>query len=223
MVMYWRYVVTNMNKQVEKEIYSLANYKDVAKNVNRINKAIKVSGIIFLDLFDEILKQNKEETFLLMTLLVKKRSLYEMEYFHYYEKWLFHYVDSWGKCDAYCYRVLNPMIEKYAKLYNNIVNWSKSDKIYVRRASLVCFIISKSEFSVDYNLDQILYICDSLKYAKHIHIQKGLGWLLKYTYLTYPEEIEKYLRDNVGILSRTTFRYALEKMDSSLRRELMKL
>ena len=67
------------------------------------------------------------------------------------------------------------------------------------------------------------YICDNLKYDKHLHIQKGLGWLLKYTYLTYPEEVEKYLRDNVSILSRTTFRYALEKINSSLLNELMKL
>lgn len=213
----------SMNNQIETEIYNLSNYRDVVKNVNRIDKIIKNLGIDFFDLFDKILKQDKEESFILMTLLVKKRSLYEMDYFHYYEKWLFNYVDSWGKCDAYCYRVLNPMIEKYNELYNNIVNWSKSDKVYVRRASLVCFIISKSNFSVDYNLDKIFYICNSLKYDKHIHIQKGLGWLLKYTYLTYPEEIKKYLKDNVNILSRTTFRYALEKMDSSLRNELMKL
>lgn len=213
----------SMNEQIETEIYNLSNYKDVVKNVNRIDKMIKNSNVNFFDLFDQILKQNKEESFLLMTFLVKKRNLYEMEYFNYYEKWLFNYVDSWGKCDAYCYRVLNPMIEKFAELYNNIVNWCNSDKVYVRRASLVCFIISKSDFSVDYNLDKIFYICEKLKYDKHIHIQKGLGWLLKYTYLTYPEDIEKYLRDNVNILSRTTFRYALEKMDSSLRSELMKL
>ena len=219
MVIFWRYVVITMNN----EILNLSNYKDVVKSVNRINKMLQTANIDFFNFFDKILKQNKEETFLLMTLLVKKRNLYEMTYFCYYEKWLFNYVDSWGKCDAYCYRVLNPMIEKYSELYNNIVNWSKLDKVYVKRASLVCFIISKQDFLVDYNLDKIINICDNLKFDKHIHIQKGLGWLLKYTYLTYPVEIEKYLRDNVDILSRTTFRYALEKMDLPLRNELIKL
>lgn len=219
---YWRFVVGNMNDLIE-IIYNLSSYKDVIKNVNRIDKMIRESDIEFFKLFDKILKQNKEEPFLLMTLLVKKRKLYEFNYFKFYEKWLLDYVDSWGKCDAYCYRVLNPMIELYPELYNNILNWCKSDKVYVRRASLVCFIISKSDFSVDYDLDKLLYICDSLKYDNHIHIQKGLGWLLKYTYLTCPNEIEKYLRDNVSILSRTTFRYALEKMDLPLKKELMKL
>lgn len=223
MVMYWRFVVKSMSNQIEEAIYNLSKYKDIIKNVNRIDKMIRESNIDFFELFDDILKKNKEESFLLMTFLVKKRKLYEFNYFNFYEKWLFNYVDSWGKCDAYCYRVLNPMIELYPELYNNILNWSKSNKIYVRRASLVCFIISKADFSVDYDLNKLLYICDSLKYDKHIHIQKGLGWLLKYAYLTYPSEIENYLRNNVNVLSRTTFRYALEKMNLSLRNELMKL
>ena len=115
------------------------------------------------------------------------------------------------------------MIQKYPCLYDNINQWSCSDKIYVRRASLVCFIISKQNFSVDYNLEKMFHICDILKYDKHVHIQKGLGWLLKYSYLTYPSEIEKYLRDNIDVLSRTTFRYALEKMPNELKIELMKL
>ena len=85
------------------------------------------------------------------------------------------------------------------------------------------FIISKKDFTVDYDLNKILYVCDELKNDKHIHIQKGLGWLLKYAYLSYPTEIEKYLKDNVKVLSRTTFRYALEKMNLSLKSELMKL
>lgn len=58
------------------------------------------------------------------------------------------------KCDAYCYRVLNPMIEKYAELYQNIIEWTKAEKIYVKRASLVCFIISKAEFYVDYDIQK---------------------------------------------------------------------
>ena len=65
----------SMNEQIETEIYNLSNYKDVVKNVNRIDKMIKNSNVNFFDLFDQILKQNKEESFLLMTFLVKKRNL----------------------------------------------------------------------------------------------------------------------------------------------------
>ena len=67
------------------------------------------------------------------------------------------------------------------------------------------------------------YISNINLLLKLNHIQKGLGWLLKYAYLTYPNEVEKYLRDNVDILSRTTFRYALEKMPKDLRNMMMHL
>lgn len=181
------------------------------------------NNINIFEFLDEILKENKNENFFIMTFLIKKRKLYDIKYFSYYEKWLYEYVDDWGKCDAYCYRVLNPMIEKYLELYINITNWSNSEKVYVRRASLVCFIISKKDFYIDYELNKIFEICDKLKCDKHIHIQKAVGWVLKYSYLTYPKEIEKYLRNNVSNLSRTSFRYALEKMAIQLKDEMMKL
>ena len=76
----------SMNNQIEEVIYNLSNYKDIIKNVNRIDKMIRESNIDFFELFDNILKKNKEESFLLMTFLVKKRKLYEFNYFNFYEK-----------------------------------------------------------------------------------------------------------------------------------------
>lgn len=207
--------------EIEHIIKNLNGYKDVVSSVNRINKKLLENNVNILDFFDRLLELENEEIFILMTLIIKKRMLYDLTYFKYYEKWLYKYVDTWGKCDAYCYRVLNPMIENHKETYNNILKWAHSEKIYVKRASMVCFIISKADFSVDYDIRKILNICDILKREKHIHIQKGLGWLLKYSYLTYPNDIEKYLRDNIDILSRTTFRYALEKMPKSLRDTMM--
>lgn len=92
-----------------------------------------------------------------MTLIIKKRKLYDIEYFNFYENWLYRYVDTLGKCYAYCYRVINPMVQKYPELYTNIINWAKSELIYVRRASLVCFIISKNAFELTMILIKYLY------------------------------------------------------------------
>ncbi len=209
--------------EIENIITNLNSYKEVVSNINKINRKLLDNNIDIFDLFDKILKNDKEEIFILMTFIIKKRKLYDLEYFDYYEKWLYKYVNTWGKCDAYCYRVLNPMIEKYSDLYDNIVKWAHSSATYVKRASLVCFIISKSDFLVDYDIQKIISICDILKEDRHIHVQKGLGWLLKYSFLTYPTEVEQYLKDNVSVLSRTTFRYALEKMPKDLRDKMMKI
>ena len=216
-------MVIILKSDILKIINNISNYKELTSSINKIDKMLIENNINIFKFLDEILKENKNENFFIMTFLIKKRKLYDIKYFSYYEKWLYEYVDDWGKCDAYCYRVLNPMIEKYLELYTNITNWSNSEKVYVRRASLVCFIISKKDFYIDYELNKIFEICDKLKWDKHIHIQKAVGWVLKYSYLTYQKEIEKYLRNNVGNLSRTSFRYALEKMPVELKDELMKL
>ena len=48
-------------------------------------------------------------------------------------------------------------------------------------------------------------------------------WLLKYAYLSYPEVVESYLRDNVHTIPRVVFRYALEKMPNHLKSTLIKI
>lgn len=84
-------------------------------------------------------------------------------------------------------------------------------------------IHSSTDFSVNVAFRDVEEVCNSLIKEKHIHIQKGVGWLLKYTYVTYPEETINYLKDNVDVMSRTTFRYALEKMPIFLKQEMMKV
>ncbi|CCV63645.1 Predicted DNA alkylation repair enzyme [Alteracholeplasma palmae J233] len=157
-----------------------------------------------------------------MTILIKKKKLYDLKYFSYYESWLYKYVDSWGKCDVFCYRVLNPMIQKYPNLYEHIKKWAHSEQIYVRRAAPVSLIISSQNFSVNYDVDKILEICNLLKNDNHIHVQKGIGWLLKYAYLSYPESIKDYLIRNKQDISKITFTYALEKMPMTLKMQLKK-
>ena len=70
-----------------------------------------------------------------------------------------------------------------------------------------------------------LFLTDCLKKRLKIYaVPEFIATLTEERESTWENvDIEKYLRDNVSILSRTTFRYALEKMDSSLRSELMKL
>ena len=52
-----------MNNDVEKLILELSCYKDVIKNVNKINKIILNFNIDLFSLFDRMLDNNKEEIF----------------------------------------------------------------------------------------------------------------------------------------------------------------
>lgn len=99
--------------------------------------------------------------------------------------------------------------------------WANSHKIYVKRVSVICLLKSTKTFIVNVLFEEFKEISDILTKDSHIYIQKGIEWLLKYAYLSYPEEIIKYLNNNLNIMSRTTFRYALEKMPENLKRYIM--
>lgn len=174
-------------------------------------------------LFEELLKKKHFHLFSIATLGIKNNpNLIDHKYFSFYEKCLYKYIDSWEKCDQYCYRVLNPLIEKYSSLHINIIQWAKSDLTYVKRAAPVCLIHSSIEFSINVDFMLVEQVSKILLEQKHIHIQKGVGWLLKYSYLSYPQETVNFIKTYSVAMSAVTFRYSLEKMPSELKQELKK-
>lgn len=198
----------------------------MAKDLNRIERKLyrlmPENNDEFIAVCDEMMKLKGWAPFFLVTLLIKRKGvLYDLKYFPVYEKWLDMHAVHWGRCDILCYRVLNPMVEKFPELYGHLVKWTASPNTYTRRAAAVSLIRSTRSFVVSAGFPKVKRICDLLKKDPHPHVQKGIGWLLKYAYLKSPKETEVYLRENVKELSRTTFRYALEKMPQELREELM--
>jgi len=204
---------------------TITTSKAVLKIARPLLKLMPEDEDEFIDLCDELMQTREWIMLQLITTWIKTRkTLYQMKYFSTYQDWLYNYANDWGSCDILCYRVLNPMVEKFPKLYQTVKRWAISDKIYTRRASAVCLLNSSGfSFSVHVPFEWVEQICNIHKQDKHIHIQKGIGWLLKYAYLTYPVRTEKYLRSNLSILSRTTYRYALEKMEPEKRSYYMKL
>ncbi len=176
-----------------------------------------------INLFDELVADKDWHTFWMVTQWIKRKKLYKKEYMEIYENWLYNYINTWGSCDVYCYRVLNPMVERYPEYYNNVLKWTESKKPYVRRAAPVSLLESTRSFKVNYSFQKVIKIVNKLKKDEHYHVQKGVGWLLKYTYLSYPEKTYNYLKNNVDKLNRIIFRYALEKTPQDIKNELMNL
>lgn len=197
--------------------------KEINMISRNINPALPKDNQELIELFDFLISTEDRKIFWIVTTWIKRKKLYQLEFMPYYEKWLNNYIDGWGMCDVFCYRVLNPMVEKYPQLYEEVKNWADSPKTYIRRAAPVSLIESTQSFKVNYSFEKVLWVTEKLKNDKEIHVQKGVGWLLKYAYLTYPEEVYNYLKSNVDNLSRTIFRYALEKAPKDIKEELMSL
>lgn len=144
----------------------------------------------------------------------------ERTYLPLIEQWALCYIDSWYACDQFCYRVLNPAIEAFPCFYPIVLTWKQYAKVYVHRAIAVSLLHSSTQFCVRQPFAYVYEACEVLKEEMHPHIQKGMGWLLKYAYLRYPKEVAAYLIQHIEQLSSTTFSYALEKMPKETREEL---
>ena len=172
-------------------------------------------------LFQRLLNSKELFLFASATLWIKKNSeLININYFYLYEQILLEEIDTWYHCDQYCYRVLNPLIVKYPTLFAYVLKWAKSNKVYVKRAAAVCLINSSVVFSVSVPFRYVNEVCDILLEEDHLHIQKAVGWLLKYAYLSYPEETLSYLKNKYKQMSAITYTYALEKMPKQLKEEM---
>jgi len=212
---------------VTKDISKItASQKAVAINqiANRYFKYLPESDDELIMICEEYMASSDFCLFSLATRwLSKRQSIKTINNFYALEKMLFKYINEWWKCDQLCNRVINPIIERYPETFDNVINWTKSNKTYVRRAAAVSLIHSSRGFIVTYDLEKVLKIVEVLKGDCEEHVLKGVGWLLKAASVTYPDEVIQYLKKNVSSLPRIVFRYSLEKLPDTIRKEMMSI
>ncbi|MDQ0361524.1 DNA alkylation repair protein [Breznakia pachnodae] len=190
--------------------------------INKLFKSqfLKLKDIEKIMLFEKMIDSGNFKLFSFGTLFIKSSNIYILEYFHFFENFLYEYVNEWYECDQYCYRVLNPFVERYPLLYKNILNWTKASCIYVKRAAAVCLIHSSQTFSINVDYEIVDAVCEELLDEEHLHIKKAVGWLLKYSYLSYPEQTISFINNHLLQMNVITFNYAMEKMPIENRNEL---
>lgn len=183
---------------------------------------LPTEDIEFLKFSDGLIKTGNYYTISLITNELKRRkSLYDIKYMDIYKSWLYEATSSWEICDILCYRVLNPMIEKNIFLIDEVLQWAKSEKTYVKRAAAVCLLHSSQTFSVMVPFEFVKLVSELLLDDTNIHVQKGVGWLLKYSYCTYPTQTFDFIKESVDKMSPKTFFYALEKFSQQERNEMI--
>jgi 3-methyladenine DNA glycosylase AlkD len=215
----------NLLNSIQEEILTIVTPQNAAA-INKLAKKyynqLPQSDDELIEICEEYIASLNLSFFALATQWLRNRqSIITMAYFSTIERWLLTYIDSWGKCDQLCNRVINPIVEKYPETFSNVLQWSESNKTYVRRAAAVSLIHSSQSFIVTYDLEKVLIIAEKLKRDSEEHVQKGVGWLLKAASITYPDEIIDYLKKNVDNLPRLIFRYSLEKLPEKIRKEMM--
>jgi len=92
--------------------------------------------------------------------------------------------------------------------------------MWVRRASIVALLPLVRRGG---GVDLVYEIARRLHADREDLIQKAVGWALREAGKVDAARLERYLRANVRVIPRTTFRYAIERFPPKVRQRLLKL
>lgn len=148
------------------------------------------------------------------------RKHYDEDTFEVFESWLKKYVRDWGDCDDFCTHAFGELLAQKNELFKRVIPWTQSPDFWVRRASAV--ILIRPIHHDRYAETSPFLISDRLMNDDHYLVQKGYGWMLKELSVRETGKVYDYLLKNRKVMPRTAYRYGLEKMDRSLKAELMK-
>ena len=138
--------------------------------------------------------------------------------FRLFERWLDGYVNTWANCDGLSAWLFAAALENQPKLIDELPAWTRSKNRWRRRAAAVSLL---REAAAGRNLAVIFDIADRLAEDRDDLVEKGVGWLLKVAYPPQPEAVVEFVLQNRRRFSRTTLRYAAEKMTPADRAKVL--
>ncbi len=135
-----------------------------------------------------------------------------------FERWLKTRVDSWSTCDHLCCGALGGLVAAFHELVPKTRRWAKSPNRWVRRGSAVALIVALRE-SLD--IAEGFKTADLLLADEDDMVRKGCGWMLKEASRRFPDDVFAYVITNRDRMSRTTLRYAIEKLPAGMKKKAM--
>ncbi len=210
---------------------SLRFFKEAIKSYGIFSKDLKVISSDFYQSIKAKSKEDKfeicdqlwqsgmlEESFIACSVSHKLENEYELSDFVIFERWVKEYINNWASCDTFCNHTIGSFMMKFPEYLPKLLEWSKSDNRWVKRASAVSLIVParKGLFS-----DTIFQIADTLLLDKDDMVQKGYGWMLKVYSQFDLQSVNSYITKHKEVMPRTAFRYAIEKFPPELRKLAM--
>lgn len=190
-------------------------HSDIEKFVRKIQIKYQPSYKEVSEIFKELIKSDvHDEKMAGIFLLNRFKKNFDKETVKMIQELIPQNFDTWAITDTTMIRVIGPFLGKKGNeelAEKTIENWSNSENLWIRRASLVILlkiIMMKKEFNEDYVSE---FVEKMLKYPED-YIHKGIGWLLKTCSKYKPDSIFDYLMKNKETLPRLILRYASEKL-----------
>lgn len=137
------------------------------------------------------------------------------------KRWLARdYSSNWATTDEMCGVIIGPLLLKYPALVPQLRSWAGHKNMWVRRASMVGLL---KPMRAGRTIDQVYQTAGRLHPDPNDLIHKAVGWALRDAGKIDAARLERYLRANVRVIPRTTFRYAIERFAPAKRKQLLAL
>ncbi len=128
------------------------------------------------------------------------------------------FINNWDLVDISADKILGDYL--LTKTNRQILyNLASTKNLWQKRIA----IVSTLAFIRTYDFFDTLQICKILMKDKHDLINKACGWMLREVGKRDNKILEKFLKDNILNINRTTLRYAIEKFPKNKRKYYLKL
>ena len=146
------------------------------------------------------------------------RRHYTSDDFRRFEAWLMRYVGEWDSCDDFCTHAFGALIFQHPETADALQGWTQADGLWMRRGAAVVLIYAVRRETL---FENAFGIAEALLGDREDLVQKGYGWLLKEVGNHAPQRVFDFVMARRETMPRTAFRYAIEKVDPSLRKRAM--
>ena len=138
--------------------------------------------------------------------------------FELFERWIGRYVKNWAHADGVASWLVAACLENEPELRFRLVEWAGSGNRWMRRCAAVGLL---QEAKAGRHTEFVLEQAGRLLKDRDDMVEKGVGWMLKEAYPARPREVVAFLLKRGGEASRTTLRYAAEKMTAEDRARVL--
>jgi 3-methyladenine DNA glycosylase AlkD len=197
---FWGITVPNI-REVAKRYFKNISLEDVKPLLNNEVHEVRLTGYIILTY-----KFEKGD-------INTKREIY-----HFYINNL-DGCNNWDIVDLSCYKILGEYLYISKESTDILYDFARSKNMWKQRISIVSTFsfIKKNEFKHTLEISKIL-----LK-SKEDLIQKAIGWMLREVGKRDIGVLREFLNTNIKDISRTSLRYAIERMDEKERKVYLKM
>jgi 3-methyladenine DNA glycosylase AlkD len=128
------------------------------------------------------------------------------------------YCGNWATTDVLSGDIIAPLLAEYPDLLAELLTWTGSENLWVRRASAVSLVPLVRKGA---RLDEAYAVAELLFEHPEDLIHKAIGWLLRECGKTDAPRLEVFLVGHGSRIPRTALRYAIERFPEPHRKRIL--